>query len=139
MTKGKYLAIDYGDKRVGLAISDLDKEIAFPRDFLEHDSKTNLIEQIKTFCDEEQIVRVVVGLPIEMNGNFGDRAIKTQKFGDELKNAIDPIDVEYFDERLTTKESIKKLQQQGIKAKDQKGQRDMVSAQIILEGYLKNN
>ena len=136
MNKGKYLAIDFGDRRVGLAISDLDKEIAFPRDFLEYKSLKGLINQIKAFCDEEQVIKVVIGLPIEMDGTFGDSVIKTQKFGDKLKEAIHPTPVEYFDERLTTKQSIRKLQEQGFKAKDQKGQRDMVSAQIILEGYL---
>lgn len=136
MTKGKYLAVDFGDRRVGLAISDLDKEIAFPRDCLEYKSLRGLVKQIEEFCEEEQIIKVIIGLPIEMDGNFGYRVTQTQKFGDKLKEAINPIAVEYFDERLTTKESIKKLHQQGFKVKEQKGQRDMVSAQIILEGYL---
>ncbi len=135
MTKGKYLAIDYGDRRVGLAISDFDKQIAFPRDFLEN--KRDLIPQIKQFCREEQVVKVVIGLPVEMDGTMGERAIKTYEFGDKLKKAIHPISVDYFDERLTTKEATQKLHQQGFKEKEQKGQKDMVSAQIILEAYLK--
>jgi len=138
MTKGKYLAIDYGDRRVGLAISDYDKSIAFPRDFLVYKSLTDLIEQIKKLCETEQVVKIILGLPIEMDGTFGERFVKTQKFGDALKKAVDPITVDYFDERLTTKQSIHKLHEQGIKAKEQKGQRDMVSAQIILEAYLKS-
>ena len=136
MTKGKYLAIDFGDRRVGLAVSDVDKQIAFPRDFLEYKSAKKLLIQLKEFCEIEGIIKVLIGLPIEMSGEMGDRVIKTYKFGDQLKETISPISVEYFDERLTTKQSIKKLQMQGIKAKNQKGQRDMVSAQIILEAYL---
>ncbi len=135
MSKGKYLAIDFGDRRIGLAISDFDKQVAFPRDFLKNDK--SLIKQIKKFCQEEQVIKVIIGLPIEMDGSIGERAVKTYEFGDKLKKSIDLIPVDYFDERLTTKQSIKKLQEQGIKAKDQKGQRDMVSAQIILEAYLK--
>ena len=138
MTKGKYLAIDFGDRRVGLAISDYDKQIAFPRDFLVFSKIDELIEKLKGFCAEEQVVKIIVGLPIEMDGTFGDRFMKTQKFGDKLKKAVDPIPVEYFDERLTTKQSISRLHEQGIKTKEQKGQRDMVSAQIILEAYLKS-
>lgn len=138
MTKGKYLAIDFGDRRTGLAISDFDKQVAFPRDVVEFKIVKGLIAQIKKLCEEEQVVKVIVGLPIEMDGSFGERFIKTQKFGDQLKKALHPIPVEYFDERLTTKQSIRKLHEQGIKAKEQKGQRDMVSAQIILEAYLKN-
>ena len=138
MTKGKYLAIDFGDRRVGLAISDFDKQIAFPRDFLEYKKIDELIDRIKTFCTEEQVIKVIVGLPVEMDGTMGEQVIKTYKFGDKLKKAIGPIPVDYFDERLTTKEATKKLHQQGIKEKEQKGQKDMVSAQIILEAYLKN-
>ncbi len=138
MSKGKYLAIDFGDKRVGLAISDFDKQVAFPRDFLEIKSVKKLIAELREFCETEQVTKVIIGLPIEMDGSVGERFIKTQQFGDKLKNALSPIPVEYFDERLTTKQSIKKLQQQGLSAKEQKGQRDMVSAQIILEAYLRS-
>ena len=138
MTKGKYLAIDFGDRRVGIAISDFDKQIAFPRDFLINSNTDELIAKLKAFCDEEQIIKIIIGLPIEMDGTLGERFMKTQQFGDALKKAVNGIPVEYFDERLTTKQSIQKLQMQGIRAKNQKGQRDMVSAQIILEAYLKN-
>ncbi len=136
MSKGKYLSIDFGDRRVGLAISDFDKQIAFPRDILENNR--SLVRQIKQFCKDEQIIKVIVGLPVEMDGTMGDRVIKTYEFGDKMKEAIYPIPVDYFDERLTTKEATKKLHQQGIKEKEQKGQKDMVSAQIILEAYLKS-
>ena len=136
MSKGKYLSIDFGDRRVGLAISDFDKQIAFPRDILENNR--SLVRQIKQFCKDEQIIKVVIGLPVEMDGTMGDRVIKTYEFGDKMKEAIYPIPVDYFDERLTTKEATKKLHQQGIKEKEQKGQKDMVSAQIILEAYMES-
>jgi putative Holliday junction resolvase len=135
MSKGKYLAIDFGDRRTGLAISDFDKQVAFPRDVIEFKSIKGLIAQVKKLCDEEQVVKVIIGLPIEMDGTAGERFVKTHQFGDKLKSEID-IPVEYFDERLTTKQSIRKLHEQGIRAKEQKGQKDMVSAQVILEGYL---
>lgn len=136
MSKGKYLAIDYGDKRVGLAISDFDKQVAFPREFITYQKERELIEQVKAFCEAEQVIKVIIGLPVEMDGGMGERVIKTYAFGDALKKEIAPTSVDYFDERLTTKQSIKKLHQQGLKAKEQKGQRDMVSAQIILEAFL---
>ncbi|MBU1017409.1 Holliday junction resolvase RuvX [Patescibacteria group bacterium] len=137
MSKGKYLSIDFGDRRVGIAISDFDKQIAFPRDFLGYKKTDELIDQIRAFCEEEQVIKVIVGLPVEMDGTMGERVIKTYEFGDQLKKALDPIPVDYFDERLTTKEATQKLHQQGIREKEQKGQKDMVSAQIILEAYLK--
>lgn len=136
MNKGKFLAIDFGDRRAGIAVSDLDKQIAFPRDFFVYDSEDKLIERIKAFCKDEHIIKIILGLPVKMDGSIGEQFIKTQKFGNRLKKEVKPVPIEYLDERLTTKESIKKLSQQGVKAKDQKGQKDMVSAQIILETYM---
>ena len=136
MTKGKYLGIDYGDKRVGIAISDFDKEIAFPRDFLEYGNLTGVASQIGKICEEEQIIKIIVGLPIHMDGTFGERAEKTMKFFNKLKESLPDIEVEYFDERLSTEYAVNSLRQQGIKAKDQKGKRDALSAQIVLQNYL---
>ncbi len=82
--------------------------------------------------------RVIVGLPVEMDGALGEQALKTYSFGDKLKQALDPIPVEYFDERLTTKEAVRKLHEQGVPEREQKGKRDMISAQIILEAYMKS-
>ena len=136
MTKGKYLGIDFGDKRVGIAISDFNKEISFPRDFLEFKSSKGLINQIRDICEREQIIKIILGLPIQMDGTFGERAKITKNFFDKLKESMPKIEVEFFDERLSTEYAVKALHAQGIKAKDQKGKRDTLSAQIILQNYL---
>lgn len=136
MNKGKYLAIDYGDKRVGVAVSDYNKEISFPRDFLTYTGEKNLIAQLKKICEEDDISKIVLGLPIQMDGTFGDRAKKTQVFYDKLKEAMPQINIAFFDERLSTEFAVKSLRGQGIKDKDQKGKRDAMSAQIILQNYL---
>jgi len=136
MNKGKYLAIDYGDKRVGVAVSDFNKEIAFPREFLTYTGEKNLIDQLQRICEEEQISKIILGLPIMMDGTLGDRAKKTQLFYDKLKSAFPHISIEFFDERLSTEFAVKSLRGQGIKDKDQKGKRDAMSAHIILQNYL---
>lgn len=136
MNKGKYLAIDYGDRRVGIAMSDINKEISFPRDFLTYRSDKDLIAQIQRICEEEQVVKIILGLPIMMDGSLGDRARKTQLFCDKIKVALPHIAIEFFDERLSTEFAVKTLHGQGIKTKDQKGKRDAMSAQIILQNYL---
>lgn len=136
MNKGKYLAIDYGDKRVGVAVSDFNKEIAFPRDFLTYTGEKNLIDQLAHICDEEQVIKIILGLPIMMDGTLGDRAKKTQLFYGKLKSALPHVRIEFFDERLSTEFAVKTLRGQGIKDKDQKGKRDAMSAQIILQNYL---
>jgi putative holliday junction resolvase len=136
MTKGKYLGIDFGDKRVGIAVSDFNKEIAFPRDFLEYKSLKGLIGQIGKICEEDQVVKIILGLPVNMDGTFGERALKTLQFFNKLKESIKNISVECFDERLSTEYAVKALHAQGIKAKSQKGKRDSLSAQIVLQNYL---
>lgn len=136
MDKGKYLALDYGDKRVGIAISDFNKEISFPRDFLNYAKVNELIDQLKNLCSEESVVRIILGLPLHMDGRKGDRAEKTQLFYAQLKEAMPTMEIIFFDERLSTEFAVKNLRGQGIKAKDQKGKRDMMSAQIILQNYL---
>lgn len=136
MSKGKYLAIDYGDRRVGIAISDLNKEIAFPREFLAYKSADDLIARIGELCRQEPVVKIIIGLPIEMDGKAGERVKKTYQFGQKLAAAFPSVAIEYFDERLTTQAAEKKLRQIGVKARDQKGEKDAIAAQLILETYL---
>ena len=136
MTKGKYLGIDFGDKRVGIAVSDLNKEISFPRDFLEYENAKDLIKSISEICETDQITKIILGLPINMDGSFGERALKTMDFYGKLKDSIKNIPVECFDERLSTEYAVKALHAQGIKSKSMKGKRDSLSAQIVLQNYL---
>lgn len=137
MTTGKYLAIDYGQRRIGLAISDYEKEIAFPRETISSDDLSDAIGRIVKLCSEEEVSKVIIGLPLKLDGTEGDSYQKTKVFGDQLKKELGSIRIEYFDERFSTKQSIQRLQQQGIRAKNQKGQRDMIAAQVILEEYLR--
>lgn len=134
--KGKCLALDYGDRRVGMAVSDAEMKISFPRDFLEYKNNADLIGVIEDFCRDEDIVRIVLGMPIQMDGSLGERARLTQLFHAKLKKAMPHMEVVFFDERLSTEFAVKALRGQGIKAKDQKGKRDAMSAQIILQNYL---
>lgn len=136
MNKGKYLGVDFGDKRVGIAISDFNKEIAFPRSFLTFKNIPDLIGQIKILCEQESIVKIIVGLPLQMDGTFGDRAQRTQQFGEKLQEVLSEIPVEYFDERLTSVEAEGVLRQQGYKSHQQKDKKDAIAAQKILEAYL---
>ncbi len=136
MTKGKYLGIDFGEKRVGIAVSDFDKAIVFPRDYLEYRSLPSLIKVIADLCAQEQVVKIIIGLPIEMGGTWGEKAKKVLSFGAKLKKALPAVAIQYFDERLTTLGASRMLRSHGITAKEQKKGIDSVSAQIILQNYL---
>jgi len=138
MSKGKYLAIDFGDRHIGLAVSDFDKQIAFPRETIPFKTEKEALATLKDFCEKEQIVKVILGLPIQMDGTVGDRFIKTHQFGGRLKEVIDPTPVDFFDERLTTRRATQLLHEQGIQAKHHQKSIDMVSAQVILDAYLRS-
>ncbi len=138
MSKGRYLAIDFGDRRIGLAVSDFDKQIAFPRETIQPKSEKEGLAFLRDFCQKEGISKVILGLPVMMDGSVGDRFVKTHEFGAKLRVAVDPIPVEFFDERLTTLRATQLLHEQGIQAKHQKKSIDMVSAQVILDAYLRS-
>jgi putative holliday junction resolvase len=132
----KYLGIDFGDKRVGIAISDLNKEIAFPRDFLEYNNENDLLETIIKICEVDNVEKIILGMPIMMSGEHGDRAIKTNEFSSRLQEVLPDIEIEFIDERLSSQYATKMLHTMGIKSKNQKGKRDALSAQIILQNYI---
>lgn len=138
MTKGKYLGLDFGGRRVGVAISDLNKEIVFPREAITYERLADLLAALQALCAEESVTKIIIGLPIQMDGTLGEQVTKTYAFGQKLAIALPTVPVEYFDERLTTQAAQARLREQGIKAKDQKGKKDSLSAQLILETYLKS-
>ena len=136
MTKGKYLGLDFGDRRVGVAITDLNKEVVFPRGAIEYERPEELMEALRELCAQESVTRVIIGLPIQMDGTVGERVKKTYEFGGRFSTILPNVAVEYFDERLTTQFAENRLRQQGIKAKDQKELKDSLAAQLILQSYL---
>ncbi|MBN1258270.1 Holliday junction resolvase RuvX [Candidatus Peregrinibacteria bacterium] len=138
MTKGKYLCLDYGEKRVGIALSDFDKALVFPRDPIVYKTPAGLRESLSALCRAEQVVKIIIGLPLAMDGAWGEKAKKVIVFGEKLKTLLPGIAIEYFDERLTTMGSAKTLRAAGVKAKRQKGMIDSVSAHLILTTYLKS-
>ncbi len=138
MTKGKYLGLDFGDVRVGVAITDLNKEIVFPREAITYERLADLLTALQALSTSESVTKIVIGLPIQMDGTVGEQVAKTYAFGQKLSAALPTTAIEYFDERLTTREAQSRLHAQGVKAKDQKGRKDSLSAQLILETYLKS-
>jgi putative Holliday junction resolvase len=143
----KYLAIDYGEKRIGIAISDFDKNIAFPRDHVLNDSK--LFQKILVLIKEESIEKIILGYPINLNSEKTPQTLTVESFKTELeqflsKNEI-KTEVVLFDERLTSSIAESYMTEMGLKKskRQEKGIIDSISAQVLLQGYLdkekKNN
>ena len=130
---GRVLAIDMGEARVGLAVSDESGTLASGYGFTKFKGYNDLIEKLSDICNREEISEIVIGLPLNMNGSRGAGAVKAEKFAELLK-AKTGYDVNLIDERLTTVEAAKQIHASGKKVR--KGRIDEVAATIILQTYL---
>ena len=129
----KYLAIDYGTKRTGLAVCDESETICSPLKVI--GGQANLIEQIIKTIETEQIEAVVVGLPLNMDDTQGAQAKIVRDFAEMLRQSLD-IDVLFQDERLSSFEAEEKLAAKGFTRKQKKARLDAVAAAAILQSFL---
>lgn len=133
----RILGIDYGDVRIGVAVSD---PLGLTAQMLEtikwrNDIKVPVLrigELIDTFSCEA----IVVGIPRNMDGSAGEREVKTRGFMKLLESEFPQITIKPLDERLTTVMAQRAMHDMGISAKNQKGRIDQMSAAFILQGYL---
>jgi putative Holliday junction resolvase len=126
-SKGKILALDLGTRRTGVAISDEEQKIAFPRDELEHESMDELIEKLSAIVEKDEVTAILVGLPINMIGVETKQTHITKGMIKELKASFQ-IPIYEVDERLST--SGARQMATGNRAVDS------LAAQFILEIYL---
>ena len=127
----KILAVDYGTKRVGLAVGDEALKIVSPKGVI---SSKEAIEKIKKIVKEGNIKKVVVGFPLTPAGKEGQRAKLVKKFVQKLKKELPEVEVVLWDERWTTDEAMRRLE--GLPPRKKKELKDVISAMIILEEYL---
>ena len=129
----RYLAVDHGEKRTGLAICDKSERMASPLKVLL--GQAELVRQIVKVVREEEIEAVVVGLPLNMDSTEGPRAKSVRVFGAELEK-VAQIPVIYHDERLSSFDAEKKLAGLDLTRKKKKKHLDAVAAASILESFL---
>ncbi len=127
----KILGVDYGNKRMGLAISDEIGLLAHPLTTIADRNLNMLLDVIR----ENQIEAVVVGKPLNMNGTYSGKTREVLNFINEIKKIVN-IPVHEWDERLSTKEAERLLIGFDLSRKKRKGTLDKSSARIILQGYL---
>ncbi|WP_457601349.1 Holliday junction resolvase RuvX [Hydrogenivirga sp.] len=130
----KVIAIDYGLKRVGLAVGDTELGLAVPKAVLKNDAR--LIDRIREVVEETGAEKVVVGLPLTPSGREGERARLVKEFVERLREDLRHVDIELWDERYTTLAAQDRLRH--LNPKKRKQLLDSVSAQLILEEYLKS-
>jgi putative holliday junction resolvase len=132
---GRLLGVDYGDVRVGLAVSDPDRKIAFPLTTYERRGRDRDAVYFRALAKAEAVAGFVVGLPVHLNGTEGKKAAQARAFGDWL-GAATGLPVAYWDERFSTAEAEAALWGAGLTHKRRKARRDRVAAQIVLQAYL---
>ena len=131
----RILVIDYGDRTIGLAVSD---EMLITAQALQSYKVKNKEEDIQFFKDlasKYKITQIVIGLPLRMDGSEGSRVKKTKHFASWLKRTLD-IPVVYWDERLTTKQALRIMREKRLSNKKKKELVDQISAVLILSSYL---
>lgn len=131
----KILGLDYGDRRIGVAVSDAFGWTAQGLTVIERRQPGGDIDQIAKLVTEHGIEEVVVGLPKNMNGSIGPRGELCMAFAEELK-AVLQIPVHLWDERLTTVSAHRTLIEADVSRKKRKGVVDKMAASLILQNYL---
>lgn len=131
----KIMALDYGEVRIGVAMTDLMRLIASPYETYVRKDLNADISHICSLIRDNSVKTVVVGLPLNMDGTEGERAQKTREFVDLLKTQTN-VDFVFQDERLSSVSAEEILLEGGMKRKDRKQNIDKVAAAIILESFL---
>ena len=134
----RILGLDIGEKKIGVAISD---ELGFTAqgiDVIERKEDGKDIDEICNIISKYKVNKVIVGLPKNMNGTLGPSSEAVEKYAEELKTAMD-IELDFWDERLTTVAAERILIKADVSRKKRKGVIDKVAASIILQSYLDSN
>ncbi len=126
----KVLAIDYGTKRIGLAIGDENLKIVSPKGVIKSEKA---VEKIKEIVKESNVGKIILGFPLTPSGKEGQRAKLVKKFFEELKKELPETEIILWDERWTTQEALRRLE--GLSPKKKKELKDVIAAMIILEEY----
>ena len=132
---GRILAIDYGDRRTGLAVSDLTGTIPGEAVTLEEWNAERLAQRIAEFARSRDVELLLLGLPKNMDGSEGPRAEKAREFAELLKGVCD-LPLQFWDERRSSIEAHQVLHANGKKEKKHRASVDAVAASLLLEGYL---
>ena len=127
--------MDWGARRVGLAVSDPTGLIARSLPTLEVRSEDLAVAAILETCREEEVERIVVGLPLRLDGSHGDAAESAQRFARRLE-AKGTLPVELWDERLTSRMAERQGRELGERTRGKKGRVDARAAALLLQSYL---
>jgi putative holliday junction resolvase len=130
----RLLGIDPGTRRCGVAVTDRDESMAFPRPALA--TNDELVESLRSLVEDESIELVVIGRPVALSGNETASTKEADALFERLEQGLAPVPVVQWDERLTTHEAQRSLSQAGLKAKNHRERVDSAAAVIMLQSYM---
>jgi len=133
--EGRILGLDVGEARTGIAVSDALGILTSPLTTLQVKSSTEDAAAVARIAQEQEAVRIVVGLPLNKEGQVGPQAQKVLAFVEALRGVTN-VEVVTIDERFSTAAAHRALHESGVRAKKRKGVIDQVAAQQILQLYL---
>lgn len=133
--RGRLMGIDYGEKRVGLALSNFEQTLATPLETIERRDEKQDAKHLQKVATEYMVVALVVGLPVHMSGDEGAKAREARKYGDWVAR-VTKLPVRYHDERYSSALADELLEQLDLNPKQRKARRDRIAAQILLQSYL---
>ncbi len=131
----RYLAIDHGQKRTGLAVSDASETLVSPHSVIETQSSVELLRRILPVIADEQIETIIIGLPYNMDGSEGPRAKQVRQFADQLADKVE-IPILFYDERLSSFEAEGLMTEMELTRKKKKKRLDAIAAAAILRAFL---
>ena len=131
----RILALDYGTRRIGVAVSDETKTIAQPLEYIPAEPFADFLARLKQLLVEKEIDLILIGLPRNMDGSYGPAAEKVQTFVAALKDAV-VVPIKTWDERLTSAQANRVLIQGGVRRAKRKEKVDQTAAAILLQSYL---
>lgn len=132
----RLMGIDFGDARVGIALSDPLMIMSQGYKTINNDGTDALFDEIVSIIKEKEVTKIVIGLPKNMDNTQGFRTDATKEFAEKLKTFTD-VEIEFCDERLTTVSAHGFLNEMNVRGKKRKGAVDTLSAALILETYMK--
>jgi len=131
----RYLALDHGTKRIGVAVSDELKMIAQPLEFIPTEPFDAFLVRLRQIISEKEVELVFIGMPRNMDGTYGPAAQKVQEFIAQLKPEIF-VPIRTLDERLTSAQANRVLLQGNVRRAERKQKVDAMAAAILLQSYL---
>ena len=131
----RILALDHGTRRIGVAVSDELKMIAQPIEFIPAEPFTAFLDRLKVLIREKEVELILIGMPRNMDGSYGEAARRVREFITVLQEAV-PIPLKVWDERLTSRQAERLLIEGNVGRKDRKGKIDKTAAALLLQSYL---